>query len=100
MSREEPRPREPVVGERADRRRVSEAEHYFPMQGVQRLDRRTRFGLDQGPRRPAAASRAGSSSVARQDHQRAPVARANLAGAMSVLVPSRRRIARRADDPT
>ena len=40
MSIDEPRPRGTVFGERADRRRVSEAEHYlFPMQGVQRLDR-------------------------------------------------------------
>jgi hypothetical protein len=39
MSIDEPRPRGTVVGERADGRRVGEAYHFFPMQGVQRLDR-------------------------------------------------------------
>ena len=46
MSLEEPRPRGTVLGEHADRLRVGEAYHFFPMQGMQRLDRRA--GLRMG----------------------------------------------------
>jgi hypothetical protein len=46
MPIDEPRPRGTVLGERTDGRRVPEAEHFFPMQGVQRLDRCAGFGFE------------------------------------------------------
>ena len=59
MSLEEPRPREPVVGERADRPRV-----LFPMQHLRRLSRRAGLRMGSGSRRPAAAPGARSRAVA------------------------------------
>ncbi len=54
------------------------------MQGVRRLDRHARFGMDRRPRRPAAAPELRSNAVARQDHQRGLVGRwFGVAGAAS-----------------
>ena len=64
MSIEEGRPRGTVLGERADRRRVSEAEHYFRCKGVQRLDRCAGLRMGSGSRDRAAAPRARSGAVA------------------------------------
>jgi hypothetical protein len=43
---------------------------FFPMQGVQRLDRCAGLHMGFRLRRPVASSRARSSAIARQDHQR------------------------------
>jgi len=60
----------------------------FPMQHLRRLSRRAGLRMGPGSRRPAAAPGARSSSVARQDDQRAPVAPSKVA----VPRPSRRRM--------
>jgi len=60
----EPRLRGTCIGERADRRRVSEAEHYFRCKICGGFIDAPRSRADRGPRRPVAAPGARSSAVA------------------------------------
>ena len=82
MPIDEPRPRGTVLGERADRRRVCETDHYFRYKlcgGY--LDARDLVWIEdhEGPLPHPRKIKLSSAT----DHLRAPVARSNLAGAMS-----------------
>ena len=61
MSLDEPRPRGTVLGERVDRRRVSEAEHFFRCKAFRTC---ATWDGSKTPRRPVAAPGAGWNSVA------------------------------------
>jgi hypothetical protein len=97
MSLEEPRPRGTLLGERADRRRVREVEHFFRCNACNGwIDARDYVWVEdhEGPLPPPGTR---SSAKGCTVDQRGLVVRANLTGAFAHWADAWRRCA---DDPT